>query len=415
MKNYNFNVISNSMLMLNARKRCKNISKIFSYLLFLAIVVGFAGGADKSNEQVVDESGKYILVSQAGDLTYAKSAKTKKTLFEHSDPKQVIEWAIENCDITVLEPGIYTVNDAVRISKSNVSLIIKEGATLRMPKGTTSSYVSEYGADYYPLIYVAPGDVFSRNRILENVSVINFGTLEASGKTDKEKTGRWGGGACIIYDGRKWDRTCGLIGGTIFSAGGDLREERGAALWILDSKGIEIPLMCAEGYLNGLVGAEGCENLNIGILAGLAGEKAQENETIDLNYFNRNVHIDLAIGSSPSEEIVDINNSINCTVENIVGYGNKNQMKLFGTSTYAITGAWMTMKNPIMESSGVVAKNQKVVDKKVKNYRQVVEVPELPESLPNFTVKAKLIVEFEDGTQEVAYDKTIPINLGKSK
>lgn len=72
-------------------------------------------------------------------------------------------------------------------------------------------------------------------------------------------------------------------------------------------------------------------------------------------------------------------------------------------------------KKPIKESVGTAVKEQKVVDKKVKNYRQVVEVPELPESLPDFTVKAKLIVEFEDGTQEVAYDKTIPINLGESE
>ena len=301
MKNYNFNVISNSMLMLNARKRLKNISKIFSYFLFLAVMVGCAG--------VADQSGKYILVSKAGDITYAKSAKTKKTLFEHSDPRQVIEWAVENSDITILEPGIYTVNDAVRISKSNVSLIIKEGATLRMPKGTGSSFVSEYGGNYYPLIYVAPSDVFTRSSKIENVSVINFGTLEASGRTPKEMK-IWGGGACIIYDGRKWDRTCGLTGGTIFSTG-TLTGSRGATLWILDSKGTKIPLMAAEG----------CEDLDIGIVAGLAGEKAEENETIDLNYYNQNVHMDLIIGSAPSEEVVDINNSINCTVDKIVGYG----------------------------------------------------------------------------------------------
>ena len=155
-------------------------------------------------------------------------------------------------------------------------------------------------------------------------------------------------------------------------------------------------------------------NLDIGIVAGLAGEKAEENETIDLNYYNRNVHMDLIIGSAPSEEVADINNSINCTVDKIVGYGAPN-MKLLGTNTYKNFGNHLTYKKPIKESVGTAVKEQKVVDKKVKNYRQVVEVPEIPESLPNFTVKAKLIVEFEDGTQEVAYDKTIPINLGESE
>ena len=250
-----------------------------------------------------DKAGNYILVSRKGGVTYAKSVKTKETLFEHSDPRQVIEWAVGNGDITVLEPGTYTITDAVRVSRSDVSLIIKEGATLRMPRGTGSSYVSEYGADYYPLIYVAPSDVFTRSSKLENVSIINFGTLEACGKTDK-KTKRWGGGACIIYDGRKWERTCGIVGGTIFSSG-VMKGCRGAALWILDCKKTEIPLMCAENYGNGLVAGEGCEDLNIGILAGLAGEKAEENETIDLNYFNRNIRIRTVIGSSPSEEVVE--------------------------------------------------------------------------------------------------------------
>ncbi len=379
-------------------------------LLFFAIVLVFAG---LSAVQAAEESEACLLVSKEGDAICAKSAKTKATLFKNSDARTVIEWALENGDITVLQPGTYTVNDAVRVSRSGASLIIKEGATLRMPRGTGSSYVSEYGADYYPLIYVAPRDVFSRSSRLENVSVINFGTLEASGKTEK-KTGRWGGGACIIYDGRKWDRTCGIVGGTIFSSG-VLTGCRGAALWILDCKKTEIPLMCAEHYGNGVVAAEGCEDLNIGILAGLAGEKAEENETIDLNYFNRNVRMGTVIGTAPAEDVVDINNAINCTVENIVGYGDPKQINLLGTTTYPITGAWMTMKRPIRKSVGTVAKKTEVVNKKVKEWKRITEVPPLPESLPRFAVKAKLIAVFEDGSQQVAFDETINFDLAGSE
>lgn len=190
---------------------------------------------------------------------------------------------------------------------------------------------------------------------------------------------------------------------------------RGAALWILDCKKTEIPLMCAENYGNGVVAAEGCEDLNIGILAGLAGEKAEENETIDLNYFNKNIRIKTVIGSYPSEEIVDINNAINCTVENIVGYGFRKKSRLLGKKNYAITGAWMTMKRPIKRSVGTVVKKTKVVSKKVKEWKRITEVPPLPESLPRFTVKAKFIAIFEDGSQEVVFDETIPFNLGGSE
>jgi hypothetical protein len=169
--------------------------------------------------------------------------------------------------------------------------------------------------------------------------------------------------------------------------------------------------MCAEHYGNGVVAAEGCEDLNIGILAGLAGEKAEENETIDLNYFNKNVRTGTVIGTAPAEDVADINNAINCTVENIVGYGDPKQIHLLGTKTYPITGAWMTMKPPIRKSVGTVAKKTEVVNKKVKEWKRITEVPPLPQSLPRFAVKAKLIAVFEDGSQQVAFDETIHFDL----
>jgi hypothetical protein len=329
---------------------------------------------------------------------------------------------LENGSITILEPGIYTVNEAVRISRSDTSLIIKENATLQMPAGFNSSYVSEEGADYYPVIYVAPKDVFSKTCILENVNVINFGTLKACGKTPpmkpdleaKKVTGRWGGGGCIIYDGRKWSKTCGIVGGKIFSSG-VLTGCRGAALWILDCKKTEIPLMCAENYGNGVVAAEGCEDLNIGVLAGLAGEKAEENETIDLNYFNKNIRIGTVIGSAPSEEILDVNNSPNVTVERVIGYGDPSKMNLVGLTTYPRSSC-MSLKTYIgNSSSSVVVNHEEVVNKTVTEWKRITEVPPLPESLPRFTVKAKLIAVFEDGSEQVAFDETIHFDLTESK
>jgi hypothetical protein len=81
--------------------------------------------------QAAQETERCILVSRKGDVIRAKSAKTEETLFKNSDAKKVIEWALENGSITILEPGIYTVNEAVRISRSNTSLIIKENASPR--------------------------------------------------------------------------------------------------------------------------------------------------------------------------------------------------------------------------------------------------------------------------------------------
>ena len=377
--------------------------------LFVVFILG--GSASSSTAWGGEDFERCLLVSREGDVIHATSAKTRETLFKNADAKKVIQWALENGTITILEPGTYTVNEAVRVSRSGTSLIIKENATLQMTPGFTSSYISEEGADYYPLVYVAPKDVFSKDCILENVNVINFGTLKACGKTNKKATGRWGGGGCIIYDGRKWGKTCGIIGGRIFSSG-VMTGCRGAALWILDCKKTEIPLMCAEHYGNGVVAAEGCEDLDIGILAGLAGEKAEENETIDLNYFNKNIRIATVIGSAPSEEILDINNSPNVTVERVVGYGDPKKMNLVGLTTYPRSSC-MTLKKYIGNSaSSVVVKRKDVVNKEVKQWERTVEVPPLPESLPRFAVKAKLIAVFEDGSREVVFDETIPLNLG---
>ena len=269
-----------------------------SYLFVVSILVGCAG---VSTVRGAEASEACVLVSRDGDVVRAVSAKTKETLFENSDVKKVIDWAVNNADVTILEPGTYTVNEAVRISRSGTSLIIKENATLQMPPGFNSSYISEEGADYYPLVYVAPKDVFSKDCILENVNVINF---------------------------------------------------------------------------------------------------------------NENIRIGTVIGSAPSEEILDINNSPNVTVERVVGYGDAKKMNLVGLTTYPRSSC-MTLKKYIGNSaSSVVVKRKDVVNKEVKQWERTVEVPPLPESLPRFAVKAKLIAVFEDGSREVVFDETIPLNLG---
>jgi len=76
----------------------------------------------------------------------------------------------------------------------------------------------------------------------------------------------------------------------------------------------------------------------------------------------------------------------------------------------------MTLKKYIGNSkSSVVVKHKEVVNKKVKEWKRITEVPPLPESLPQFTVKAKLIAVFEDGSQQIAFDETINFDLAGSE
>jgi len=245
------------------------------------------------------------------------------------------------------------------------------------------------------------------------VNIMNFGTLHARGKL---ATGRWGGGACIIFDGRVWRRRseCGMIGGMVFSSG-TMTGCHGAAVWIVDCRKTEIPLICAEHYGNGPLAVEGCEDLNIGIVAGLAGARAQENETIDINGFNQRLRIGTVIGTSPSEEVLDLNNSPNCTVEKVVGYGDPRHMSLVGMRIYPCMREGLTLKPYIGHSNGSVVKRKEVVNKKVKAWKRITEVPKLPESLPRFAVKAKLIAVFEDGSEQVAFDETYEFDLSGSE
>jgi len=129
---------------------------------------------------------------------------------------------------------------------------------------------------------------------------------------------------------------------------------------------------------------------------------------------NRRIRMGMVIGTAPSEEVVDINNSPDCIVERVVGYGNPRQINLVGTKNYG-PGDGMTLKNYIRHSKGMVVKHKEVVPKKVKEWKRITEVPPLPESLPRFTVNAKLIAVFEDGSEQVAFDETFEFDLSGSE
>jgi hypothetical protein len=97
-------------------------------------------------------------------------------------------------------------------------------------------------------------------------------------------------------------------------------------------------------------------------------------------------------------------------VEKVIAYGNPKQINLVGTATYP-RSSWLTQKRYIGHSKGRVVKHKEVVDKKVKEWKRVVEVPELPESLPRFTVKTRLVAVFDDGSRQVVFDETTRFDL----
>jgi hypothetical protein len=333
----------------------------------------------------------YFLVSRDGDTTYVKSGKPKETVFESPDAKQAIEWAMSNSGITVVEEGTYTLAGSIEVPRSNVSLVITEKAELVAAPDAPLTIITEGHGRYASLIYNAGHD---------HVNIVNFGTLDA-------------GGPCVIMlDGRNGG-DCGIDGGLVFSSG--LLRTRKDAVWMVDAKNVTAPLIWCDWPANTLV-LEGCEDVAIGTVAELATEGRDSgrhgNEAIDLNSYSRRVHVKLAIGTPPLEEVIDINNSPNCVFDEVRSYG---KARLVSRTVYPPTGKRLTQKTHISHSDGAVVRKETIVDKKLQSWKKQVDVRGLPETLPRITVVAKLTAAFEDGSEEEVLNRIYHLHLDEPR
>lgn len=343
----------------------------------------------------------YALVAKSGESTQILDVKSREKLFESTDSREAIEWALLNRPITVISAGIYSLSAHVSIPRSNVSLVIAENAELITERDAKVIKLSESHGGYYPQIYNGGHD---------NVNVINFGTLnpdihKAGGEEDTVNV-------CIMYDGRS-DGENGISGGIIFSCGQLLTT--GDAAWIVDSENIRVPLMWSRTTCNTLA-IEGGDHIRLGTIAELnnvgrpRGQGRPGNEAIDLNSYCHDVQCELAIGTAPLEETVDVNNSTDCIFEEVRAYGQCNRLYKF--TTYKPHQRRLTQKGYIDNSEGTVFK--KKGDYRhlvVKAWKTEFQVEDLLENLPIVQVTAKLTGEFENHPTEEVLNETFTINL----
>jgi len=162
---------------------------------------------------------------------------------------------------------------------------------------------------------------------------------------------------------------------------------------VVDSRNVQIPFAGAKSYSNNLMAIEGCEDIKIDTVAGLAGDKAGENETIDFNSYSRRVSIRRMIGTSPSEQVLDVNNSTDIAVGEIVGYtgGDKFQGHLLDIINYGPNGRRLTQRPRIAKAKNVKIQKKRVAETKISKWKIVSQVKGLPESLPKMRVTVKVI------------------------
>jgi hypothetical protein len=313
----------------------------------------------------------YLTVKQQEDSCVVKRREEQEAVFSSRDPRQAIEWALGHSPIVILTGGQYSVTDGVKIPRPNVTLIVAPDATLRAAEGARLSAVSEGHGEYRPLIH---------NEGMDHVAVINFGTLRAGGR----------GGACIMYNGRSGGGL-GIQGGLVLSTG--TLTQCGDAIWLVDSKNVQIPFAGDASYGNNLMAIEGCEDLEIDTVAGLAGSRAGENETIDLNSYSRRVTIRRMIGTSRSEQVLDVNNSTDVLVDEIVGYtaGEEFRDHLVSVIHYGPTGRRLTQRPRIARSENIEIRSKRVAETRISSWKIATEVDGLPESLPAMRVAVRVI------------------------
>ena len=328
---------------------------------------------------------------------------TEKVLFKHAEPSRAIEWALEHSRIAVLTGGHFTVKRSVTIPRPGVSLVIAPDATLEAAEDAQLTAVPGRTAKDDHLCTVI------HNRGKDNVAIVNFGTIRAGRNRGDRKVFK----NCIVFNGQS-DGEIGIDGGLVFSSG-PTETPWCDGIWLIDAKNVHVPFVGSMGYDFSALAMEGCEDIDVDVAAGLAGNKAWENETIDLNGYNRRIRMGLLIGTSPSEQILDVNNSIDIVAEEIVGYtnGDRFQGKLFDVINYPPIGADLTFRERIPEAKNVKVLKKRVAETRVKEWKIAAEVKGLPETLPELHVTVRVIGNPQDKEPVTVFERGYKLQLGE--
>ena len=319
-----------------------------------------------------------VLVSKKGAETVVQAFKGRKVLFQNADPQLAIEWGMANARTTVVLAGKYAVGDRIDIPRDGVTLIIDQGADVSVNSETpiTPAFRGRDGSKH-----PTTAAIYVRGR--NHVRVMCFGKIR-------------GGTFPVFFDGTTEKNTLGLEGGVL------VLMDSPADCWLVDCRGVHVPLVAANSGLAAVLALEGCDDCKLGTIVNLASKPGDKTgEVVDLNSNNGGITVERLIGER-SHEVID-NNCSHAVVQEIIAIGKPAKLLKFDSRPCA--------RFTVRPSPEIMALHawQVTVLEDAESTVLRTEAPKLPDALPRFTVKATVEVTMKDGskkeyTKEVAVD-----------
>ncbi len=355
--------------------------KLLLFILFVALPsISLAAWEDETH-----------LISKDGTESVVRGLKNEAILFRHKDPQKCVEWGMSNGVNTIVLAGEYIFDDRIDVPRPGVTLIVDKGAVFKLNPDTKHSTISFKASnpDYWGMI------PFIYNKGHSNVEILMFGELVKYRLETKER-GRQT--MPIIFDGRNTKGDCGLSGGMMLVTG-----RATDSFWLIDSSDVKVPIVALDTGPGASLVLEGCEDCHLGMIVNLAAEPGgKTGETIDLNSRSIDITIERLIGER-SYEIIDCNES-HVIVDEAISVGIP--QKLFGRGP--VSGPRFTDRRSFGTRSLNVRKTTVLND--AIEARLIHDVPTFPESLPQFTVKTTVEIDFE-GNKKRRYSKAVQIDL----
>jgi len=223
-------------------------------------------------------------------------------IFTGGESVSDINSALATTGNTVVLAGDHsTLSDRIEISASDVTLIVQNGATVSFADGAAPTTISgNGGTTYTPLIH---SNGFS------SVKIENRGTIDANNTNHTNAVPIWMKGN---DDGFVTDLGTGEL------------VDYHDGVWVVDCTSFEIPELSSTDTGAALVTLEGCESSTIGTLYGKGGD-----EVLDFNAICSDIEVGHVIGHDAVDQVVDIAECKNITIQQITELGVSNKLLLF--------------------------------------------------------------------------------------